>query len=268
MSATKRIDAEKPASGHVQSVSRAIAILNAVAMSENGLTASELSTSLGLSKPTTYHLLRTLQHAAFLFRGSDRRYRLDFRIGTLAEGFERQLLFEETLTEYVRQLADATDELSHLCVRRGSSCILIKSVAARHVVQAAPPLVGPLDDLHARASGKVAMAWAPIDVRTEFLRSATLNSRTPATITDRRELERELAKVGEQGYATSIEESDVGLSSLAAPIDEGLSPFILGLTAPRERFEKHFDEYLRALLQATDRASSRTARPGGNVGAS
>jgi IclR family acetate operon transcriptional repressor len=245
----------KPAGASVQSVSRAMAILTAVATSPNGLTAKEISERLSLHRPTAYHLLRTLQQGAFLFRASDRRYRLDFRIGTLAEGFARHLSPDESLTVYARQLADETHEMSHVSVRRGSHVILLRNVEARHAVQTAPPFMGQLEDLHARATGKAAMAWAPADIRDEFLNSYPLRRCTPTTITDRKALKAELERVRAQGYATTIEEVDPGVCSMAAPLDAGASPFILALTAPRERFDANVDRYVKALL-ATARAAS------------
>jgi DNA-binding IclR family transcriptional regulator len=247
--------AQPVASGRVQSVERAMAILTAVATSPTGLTASEISERLHLNKPTTYHLLRTLQRGAYLFRGGDHRYRLDFRIGTLAEGFERQLSFEESLAEYVRRLADTTEEQAHLAVRRGSTLVLLKTVPGRHAIQAAPQFAGVLADIHSRASGKVAMAWAPDDIRETFVKTYPLRRLTPTTITKRSALHEELERVVRDGYAMSNEECDPGIVSIAAPIDRGLSPFILGLSAPRTRTDAHLDRYLTALLGTVEAAS-------------
>ena len=104
----------EPVAPRVQSVSRAMGILVAVATTPRGLTAREISEQLGLNRPTAYHLLRTLHDEAFLMRGSDRRYRLGLRIGTLAEGFARQLVPDESLTPYVRLLAEKTSETTPL----------------------------------------------------------------------------------------------------------------------------------------------------------
>jgi IclR family transcriptional regulator, acetate operon repressor len=248
----------RPAGASVQSVSRAMSILTAVAASPIGLTAKEISERLGLNRPTAYHLLRTLQQGAFLFRASDRRYRLDFRIGTLAEGFARHLSPDESLTEYARRLADETHEMTHVSVRRGAHVILLRNVEARHAVQTAPPFMGQLDDLHGRATGKAAMAWAAPETREEFLTSYPLRKCTPATITRRDALRRELERVRAQGYATTMEEVEPGVCSMAAPLDAGVSPFILALTAPRERFDANFERYLEALL-ATARAASSSS---------
>src|SRR3954469_16757906 len=167
----------------VQSVSRATAILTAVAASPKGLTAKEISEQLRLNLPTTYHLLRTLSDDAFLTRGTGRRYRLGLRVGTLAEGFARHLAPDERLVAAVDGLAEETGELSYLTVRRGEDVVLLTAAASRHAVRTAMPALGRLPDPHARATGKVALAWAPPEVLGAFLR-VPLRRCTENTITD------------------------------------------------------------------------------------
>jgi DNA-binding IclR family transcriptional regulator len=234
-------------------------ILVAVAASPRGLTAREISESLGLNRPTAYHLLRTLHDEAFLMRGSDRRYRLGLRIGTLAEGFARQLTPDESLTPYVRLLAAETSETTYLTVRRGIDVILLTFSVARHTIQARAPVLGLLDDIHARSSGKVSLAFAPPEALNEYFETRQLRRMTPTTITTRAALEREFAHIREQGYAVSREEQEAGVCTMAAPIDRGISPFVLALSAPTERFDANFDEYLAALLAVALQASSSVA---------
>lgn len=249
------IEPEVVQGARVQSVSRAMAILVAVASSPRGLTAKEISLRLGLSRPTTYHLLRTLQSGSFLRRGTDGRMLLDYRIGTLSEGLERHFSPDGTLGGHVRRLAAETGELTYLTVRRGSEVIQLKSEEPRgHSLNAAPPPPGVLDFVHARASGKVAMAWAPPDVLDRFLVEHTFTRCTETTITSPEAFAAELELVRERGWATSIEEYNDGVSSVAAPLDGGASPFALALSASADRFESSFDTYLSTLLEIVQSA--------------
>jgi IclR family acetate operon transcriptional repressor len=249
----------QPASPRVQSVSRAMGILVAVAASPRGLTAREISDRLGLNRPTAYHLLRTLNDEAFLMRGSDRRYRLGLRVGTLAEGFARQLAPDESLTPYVRLLAERTSETTYLTVRRGVEVILLTFSVARHTIQARAPVLGLLDNIHTRSSGKVSLAYAPPEALAEYFETHELRRLTSTTITDRKDFERELERIREVGYGLSREEQEAGVSTMAAPIDRGASPFVLALSAPTDRFEANFDAYLAALLEVAQLASSSVA---------
>jgi DNA-binding IclR family transcriptional regulator len=77
-------------------------------------------------------------------------------------------------------------------------------------------------------------------------------------------LEREFEHIRKQGYAVSREEQEAGVCTMAAPIDRGISPVVLALSAPTERFNANFDEYLAALLDVADQASSSVAAAAAN----
>jgi IclR family acetate operon transcriptional repressor len=79
--------------------------------------------------------------------------------------------------------------------------------------------------------------------------SHELQSLTPNTITSPQSLEREFARIRERGYAIDDEEFAPGLCCLAVPFDAGASPFVLALSAPRDRFIDKRDDYLRTMRQ-------------------
>ena len=74
--------------------------------------------------------------------------------------------------------------------------------------------------------------------------------RTPRTLVDRGDLERELQTIRRQGYATDLEEYELGVCCLSAPLEDGRSPFIVALSAPKERFLENFEGYRDAVLAA------------------
>jgi IclR family acetate operon transcriptional repressor len=249
----------------IQSVSRALAILTVIALSPTGLTAKEISETLKITRPTLYHLLRTLMYDAFLTRGPDHRYRLGMRIGTLAEAFSRQLAPDDETVALVRSLAEETGEAAYIVARRGLEVVLLAATQGAHAVSIKLPPLGLLPDAHARASGKVALAFAPAEIRSEYVRTHNLDRLTEHTKIDPEELEREFAVVRERGYALNIEELAPGLCAIAAPVDGGASPFVLSLSAPRERFDKNFDTYKDALLEVTREASTKARKVRGSI---
>ena len=66
-----------------------------------------------------------------------------------------------------------------------------------------------------------------------------LTAFTPRTITDPAELAAEIARVRERGYAEAIEEREVGLSAIAAPVwgADGELAAIVALQGPTSRFD-------------------------------
>jgi DNA-binding IclR family transcriptional regulator len=179
------------------------------------------------------------------------------RVGTLAESFNRQLAPDEALQASVRRVVDLTGEAAYLVARQGTDVVLLTAVSARHAVSVTLPPLGVLSHAHARASGKVALAFAPEHVRSEYLRTHDFTPLTPNTTVDPEQIQSEWAQVRREGFAMNIEELAIGMCAIAAPLDGGMSPFAISMSAPRDRFDANRDRYLRAVLQVSNEASSR-----------
>ncbi len=238
----------------MQSAARTVAILLAIARSPNGLTPPEISEQLDLSRQATYHLLHTLLETGVVDRAEGNRHVLGLRVGTLAEGFARQLEPAERLTPIVRALSQATGETAYAAGWRSGEITTFTVVRGTNPVQASEVSPGYSENAHARASGKLLLAFAPDAVRDAYLDEHELAALTPNTITSRAALERELAGIREHGYAVDEEEFAPGLCCLAAPLDAGDSPFVLALSAPREYFLEQRERYLSELRNFADGA--------------
>lgn len=258
-STTWPLTATGPAKPRVQSVSRALTILMQVAASTDGLTVAEISRRTGLRQATTYHLIHTLNAAGFLAKGTQKKYRLGLSIGTLVEAFGRQIAPPEHLLPHVRSLALATGEAAFAVGWVDGEVVALCQVPGQHALTVSAFHVGQVGDAHARSSGKLLLAFAPPGVRERYLRSHPPQQRTPHTLVDPEDLDREFTKIRMEGYATDIEEFALGVCCLAAPLDGGASPFAFSISTPKERFERNFDSYLQAILQATRAASAGSA---------
>ena len=258
---TERSSAAPTVRPRVQSVARAAAILRAVAASDGGLTAPAIARAVGLSRPTTYHLLHTLQHEGLLARNGDREYRLGLGVGMLAQRFGRQLAPPDALLPYLHALAARTGETTYVCTWTDAGAVLLATTPGHHAVTVGTGQVGLLEYTHARAAGRVLLAQLPPETRGAFLDRHPMEPRTPRTIVDPDEFERELERVRAQGYALDREEFSVGVCCIAAAIDTGATPFALSLSAPRDRFEEREDEYLEAILSLAA-AAGRGTPPG------
>ena len=246
------LEAEKPKSREprVQSVAKASKILFAVAQSNNGLRAVEISDRLEIPRQATYHLVHTMVTLGLLTRGPDQKYLLGLRIGILAEAFPRHLAPPERLSPYVRAIAYATGETSYAVGWWEGEITTLAVVRGRNAIQAAEVPHGLSSDAHARASGKMLLAMADGPIRERYLASHSLQRRTANTITDITELRRELEVIRANGYAIDNEEYTEGLCCVAMPIDDGSMPFVVGLSSPAEQFSQSLDFYLKSMRQA------------------
>jgi DNA-binding IclR family transcriptional regulator len=96
--------------------------------------------------------------------------------------------------------------------------------------------IGQRTPLHATASGKMLLAWMDAVSLKEFL-SSRLHRYTPETVTKPTLLEAELARVREQGWASTTEEFEVGLNAVAAPILDATGDVVgaVGTSGPSYR---------------------------------
>jgi IclR family transcriptional regulator, acetate operon repressor len=183
-----------------------------------------------------------------LTRDDRNRYLLGVRVGTLVEGFTRQLAPSEHLGPIVRDVARETGEIAYASGWWGGEISVLAVARGANPIQAADVPRGYAGDAHARASGKLLLAFAPQAVREAYLGTHKLSRLTPNTITTRAALRAELGRIREQGYAVDNEEFVEGLCCLAVPLDAGYSPFVLAVSCPRERFLEEQDRY-RSVLQ-------------------
>lgn len=116
--------------------------------------------------------------------------------------------------------------------------------------------LGFVESAHARASGKLLLAFASEEVRTAYLALNPLVPVTPRTIVQPEEFELELERIRLRGYAVDEEEFREGVSCVAAPVMEsGHAVSAYSVSAPAERFGRRRAELIDCVLDATREAA-------------
>lgn len=231
----------------VQSVDRAMRILFAVAQSKDGMKAADVVAATGLPRQACYHLLHTLVGSGALTRSSTGKYVLGLRIATLVEGFGRHLAPPEYLAPIVRRIAEETGETAYASGWRSGEIVTLVTMRGSNSVQAMELAHGTYSDAHARASGKLLLAFSDEPVRRDYLAAHKLTQRTQHTITTRAGLEKDFARIRDQGHATDLEEFSAGLCCLAVGLGGDRPLYAITVAAPAERFHRHFNSYLAAM---------------------
>jgi DNA-binding IclR family transcriptional regulator len=114
--------------------------------------------------------------------------------------------------------------------------------------------------LHATSSGKVLLAHMPAKERAALLSEAGLKKVTPHTLTSKAKLEKNLAEARERGYAWTVEELELGLHAMAAPVRDRDGEVIAALSAsgPSYRFtEERMHELAPVLVKGAEEISHR-----------
>jgi DNA-binding IclR family transcriptional regulator len=197
----------------VQTVDRALRLLQAFESPEQVLGVTELAGALGVHKSTASRLAGTLAARGFLERppGSE-----SFRLGPELGRLGLLALQGRDLVDLARpsmeRLADETGETVNLAVLEGEEAVNVAQADGRHIVGVGS-WAGRRTALHCTANGKVLLAFSPIPVLPRQLESFT-----PRTIRRVGELEQEIALVRRAGYATNVGELEEGLHAVAAPV--------------------------------------------------
>lgn len=234
----------------IQSVARASRILLAVSAEPSGLAAQEVAGRFHLTLSTAVHLLSTLSDEGLLLKTEGRRYVLGPAAGVIATAASRGLRPPAGQLAALDRLAQRTGETAYLTAWRLLEIRLVAHVEGIHAVRVAGLEVGLTGSIHARASGKLLLAFASAEVRDELLGEYEFTRHTAHTISNRDELQAELERIAADGYALDQEEFHEGVISAAAPIWHNDSVVAaLSVSAPIQRFRENRGQILGALLE-------------------
>jgi DNA-binding IclR family transcriptional regulator len=243
--------------GGVQSVDRALRILEILARSgESGVT--EIAAALEVHKSTAFRLVATLEQHGLVEQVEGRgKYRLGVGLLRLAGATSARLDVVQEARPLCKQLAAATGETVNLATLSGHSALYLDQVAGPSALQP-HNWVGQHIPLHATSNGKVLMAWLQPAELGELL--GRLPAYTGTTITTKARLKRELESVREQGYAVAVDELEVGLTAIAAPVRNAHGDVIcsMSLSGPTFRLSaERVAEVAPMLVEAADELSHR-----------
>lgn len=252
-------DDDHTARPRVQSLARGLSLLTAIARGRGMYTAAELSEQVSLPRQTTYHLLHTLRELHFVEKVSDQRYQLGLAMHGLTEAFQAQLMPSPETAGHLRLLTARTGEACSVATWHGDDVVVLAHSPGVRAVRVADVEVGQHGNLHARASGKLLLAFSSPDRRERVRRSMTFEALTPATITDPASFDEELDRIRSQGFAEDRQEFATGISCVAALATVAGSDFAFSVLAPNERFSEHREEYVRAVQACAAEASTGPA---------
>jgi IclR family acetate operon transcriptional repressor len=241
---------EKSSRLRINSVVRGVNILTAIAHSDQGLNVRQIAEAIGAERQTTYHLVHTLEDEGFIARDDNRNYRLGLKVGTLAEAFHRQFSAPEHMQPLVRALAVETGETCYAVGWWQGEIVTIDVARGINAIKAAEVPHGQYLHAHARAAGKVLLAYAPTARMAEYLlRNQPLAKLTENTLTDLPALQQEFGEIRANGFGIDNEEFAEGVCCAAMPLEGGSAPYALALSAPSERFRAFRDTYLKKISE-------------------
>jgi IclR family transcriptional regulator, acetate operon repressor len=241
-------------SGTVQSVDRALALLEALAAAEAPVGVGLLAARTGLPQGTAHRLLQGLQARGYVRHDASRKYSVGSAALLLGDAAQRSLA--RSARPYLAELVEASGETANLAVLEGDDVVYVAQVSSPHTLRMFAE-VGRHVPPHSTAVGKVLLAALPRDRALSILRRTGLPRRTPSTITSIDAFCLELDRVRERGWAADDEEQEIGVRCVAVPVGGHQSAPVVAavsLSGPAERFGGGRDPRLVATMQRVSRA--------------
>lgn len=249
---TTSVSSARPARRSVQSVDRALDLLEALVAAEGEISITALAGRTTLHVSTVHRLLTTLLRRGYVRQNPDTsRYFAGAKLAMLAEGRSRYNELRLRARPLLRALTEQTRETSNLIVLDELTAVYIETVPSPQVVRLFTTL-GNRVPLHATGAGKALLAWLPQDRREELIDRIELRSFTQRTIVERPALRRTLDEIRERGFAVDDEEYDEGVRCVAVPVGPLGAPIAaISVSAPSSRLPRQRCLELAPILRRT-----------------
>jgi IclR family transcriptional regulator, KDG regulon repressor len=238
---------------NIKSVEKAVDIMSCFTVDTPSLTVTEISFLTGFNQSTVSRILATLEKKKCVERDAPGgKYRLGVKIHQWKNILSQETSLADLARPVMERLRDLCGEEVTLYVPGEGNRICVEAAKSRHGM-AKVTQVGKLLPLHCGASGKVLLAYLPEKIRRSIIFGKPLNKFTPSTITDPVELEADLEKIRQDGYAVSLEEREPGTYSVVAPVLDKKGKIVASLTisGPIFRFsEEQREKNIAAALEA------------------
>lgn len=222
-------------SGTVQSLDRALDILEELAGADRALGVGELAEQTGLPQGTVHRLLQSLQVRGYVRRSPSRKYALG--TGSLRLGDAAQRALARSARPVLAELVALTGETANLAVLEGDDVVYVAQVSSPHTLRMFAE-VGRHVPPHSTAVGKVLLAAMPAERALAVIRRTGLSPRTSATITEEDAFLGELELVRDRGWAADEQEQENGVRCVAVPVGHpGRTVAALSVSGPADRFQ-------------------------------
>lgn len=238
-----------------QAIDRAALLVSTVVKADEPLAFADVLEECGLPKSTTSRLLTALERTELLERNADGLYvagPVFWLYATRHDPWDELVRLSGATMDAV---GEATRETVTLSVPRGDRVVQVAQVDSTY-------LLGTRDwteidvPAHCSALGRVLLAHDVLDLPEE------LEALTPKTLTDHEALRRQLSRGLRRGWASSVDELEIGLAGVAAPVRGGNGQVVaaLGVSGPTSRLNDRLTEFGELLVDHAEGLSGLLRR--------
>lgn len=210
-------DTDKLNQASIKSLTKVLQILECFSRRDANLTPAEIAARTGLPRATTHRLVSSLRDIGLLEQNGKREtYKLGMKLFQFGNLVIQNLDLDSHARPYAAQLQLITGESTHLCIFDGAQMAVVErqemtSTGNTTITRIAAALV------HCTSVGKAFLAWQSPQLIRKIIDDA-LPERTAYTLTNGKALEAELAAIRERGYALDLQENELNVHCVGAPV--------------------------------------------------
>ena len=241
----------------IQSVAKAMSLLELLAKSPQSLTLAQISQMTGQPKSTVHGLLATMREYSVVSQDLEGRYGLGIRLFEYGCTLSGSWTILDRAKPYIQHISYETGQTVFLSILDKGEVITLDHADSRIGLQAMAE-VGCRLPVHCTSQGKLFLAYMTEQERTEILSRTELKEYTTLTITNEKELRKELVQIKEQGYAVENGEYKTGLRSVSAPIydEEGAVRYAIGIIGMFRQIEsEQFEKATQVVKETAEKIS-------------
>jgi IclR family acetate operon transcriptional repressor len=237
-------------------IEKALAVLDAVSDQPQAVGLPDLAARLELPRQTVHRLLGQLERAGLVVRDPSReRYSVGPRLAELSFATLRSLNQAAPIRSILQDLVDEIGETCNVGVLDGLDYVYLQRIECDWPLRLHVEIGGRMG-AHCVSGGKVLLANLDAKLRQRLLRNRKLKPSTPHTLIRVAELEAELAKIRERGFALNNQENMDGIVGAAVPIidPKGNVLAAVGLQGPLPRLTlKACERFVPRMRHAAER---------------
>ncbi len=246
---------------NIQSVDRALAIIEVLSLSDSPLMLGEIATLADINLSTCHHLVKTLVNRGYvIYAGRSRGYALSSKLEALSQRSAREFNLVEFVRPSLLQLNADLREAVQMAVLCGSTLVTQIRLASQIPPHVESSDMAKIHAAHAVATGKAILAWLPEAELTRVVTDTGLAGFTESTITSFPALVEELRLVRRAGFAVSDREFHPDLVGYGAAIRDASGAVIgaIGVSIPSRRATDTYRGYIaRAVTKCAKDLSGR-----------
>lgn len=202
----------------VNSVDRALSILELISNHRDGLGITEIGEKLDLHKSTVHRLLQTLIYKGFVVQDNNsRNYMISFKLFEIGQRKVEGLDILEISKKHIKRLVKQVNETVHLVVRDENEVAYIDKMEADNTISMSSK-IGRRSPMYSTSVGKAILAYSEKSDIERIWKSSEIIKFTKNTITEYEKFIKELDKIKQQGYAIDNEEHELGVRCIGVPV--------------------------------------------------